>query len=139
MLGHFAMQAFPPVAASGGYSPVAAQELLMEAASCIAVHWLQSIRASAAAVPRLQSSFSSCGSRAERLTARGIFPHEGSNPCFLHQQVDSLPLSHQGSPSDVFIKEVSKHVLICLKEISPGCSLEGLMLKLKLQYFGHWV
>ena len=24
-----------------------------------------------------------------------------------------------------------------LKEISPGCSLEGLMLKLKLQYFGH--
>ena len=24
-----------------------------------------------------------------------------------------------------------------LKEMSPGCSLEGLMLKLKLQYFGH--
>ena len=24
-----------------------------------------------------------------------------------------------------------------LKEISPGCSLDGLMLKLKLQYFGH--
>ena len=27
--------------------------------------------------------------------------------------------------------------LSTLKEISPGCSLEGLMLKLKLQYFGH--
>jgi len=28
-----------------------------------------------------------------------------------------------------------------LKEISPGCSLEGLMMKLKLQYFGHlmWI
>ena len=26
-----------------------------------------------------------------------------------------------------------------LKEISPGCSLEGMMLKLKLQYFGHLV
>ena len=26
-----------------------------------------------------------------------------------------------------------------LKEISPGCSLEGLMLKLKLQYFGHFM
>ena len=26
-----------------------------------------------------------------------------------------------------------------LKEISPGCSLQGLMLKLKLQYFGHLV
>ena len=25
------------------------------------------------------------------------------------------------------------------KEISPECSLEGLMLKLKLQYFGHWM
>ena len=24
-----------------------------------------------------------------------------------------------------------------LKEIGPGCSLEGMMLKLKLQYFGH--
>ena len=24
-----------------------------------------------------------------------------------------------------------------LKEISPGCTLEGMMLKLKLQYFGH--
>ena len=30
-------------------------------------------------------------------------------------------------------------IFICLflKEISPGCSLEGLMMKLKLQYFGH--
>ena len=27
--------------------------------------------------------------------------------------------------------------LSILKEVSPGCSLEGLMLKLKLQYFGH--
>ena len=26
---------------------------------------------------------------------------------------------------------------LILKEISPGCSLEGLMLRLKLQYFGH--
>ena len=26
-----------------------------------------------------------------------------------------------------------------LKEISPGCSLEGLMLKLKLQYIGHLI
>jgi len=26
-----------------------------------------------------------------------------------------------------------------LKEVSPGCSLEGMMLKLKLQYFGHFM
>ena len=31
-------------------------------------------------------------------------------------------------------KRSNKYIL---KEISPGCSLEGLMLKLKLQYFGH--
>ena len=28
---------------------------------------------------------------------------------------------------------------VYLKEISPGCSLEGMMLKLKLQYFGHFM
>ena len=31
-------------------------------------------------------------------------------------------------------KEILKEIL---KEISPGCSLEGMTLKLKLQYFGH--
>ena len=29
------------------------------------------------------------------------------------------------------------HYMSILKEVSPGCSLEGLMLKLKLQYCGH--
>ena len=32
-----------------------------------------------------------------------------------------------------------KEIQPVLKEISPGCSLEGLMLKLKLQYFGHLI
>ena len=36
------------------------------------------------------------------------------------------------SPLDC--KEIQASIL---KEISPGCSLEGMMLKLKLQYFGH--
>ena len=36
------------------------------------------------------------------------------------------------SPLDC--KEIQQAIL---KEISPGCSLEGLMLKLELQYFGH--
>ena len=31
-----------------------------------------------------------------------IFPDQGSNPCLLHWQADSLPLSHQGSPTDGF-------------------------------------
>ena len=38
------------------------------------------------------------------------------------------------SPLD--FREIHQSIL---KEISPGCSLEGLMLKLKLQYFGHLV
>ena len=32
-----------------------------------------------------------------------------------------------------------KSIQFILKEISPGCSLEGLMLQLKLQYFGHLI
>ena len=38
------------------------------------------------------------------------------------------------SPLDC--KEIQPSIL---KEISPGCSLEGMMLKLKLQYFGHLI
>ena len=37
-------------------------------------------------------------------------------------------------PSPLDCKESNQAIL---KEISPGCSLEGMMLKLKLQYFGH--
>ena len=33
--------------------------------------------------------------------ARGIFPDQGSSLCLLHRQVDSLALSHQGSPGVV--------------------------------------
>ena len=46
--------------------------------------------------------------------------------------------------STVVLEKILERDLDCmrfnqsiLKEISPGCSLEGLMLKLKLQYFGH--
>ena len=35
--------------------------------------------------------------------ACGIFPHQGSNPHLLHWQADSLPLSHQGSPTACFL------------------------------------
>ena len=37
----------------------------------------------------------------------------------------------------IIIVTVVVYTLILLKEISPGISLEGMMLKLKLQYFGH--
>ena len=54
----------------------------------------------------------------------GDLSQEGLNPhllYLLHWQASSSPLANQ----------------TILKEISPGCSMEGLMLKLKLQYFGH--
>ena len=38
---------------------------------------------------------------------------------------------------DLFILTARRSNQSILKEINPGCSLEGLMLKLKLQYFGH--
>ena len=37
----------------------------------------------------------------------------------------------------IFLHKVRRSNQSILKEISPGCSLEGMMLKLKLQYFGH--
>ena len=38
---------------------------------------------------------------------------------------------------DVTAKPARRPNQSILKEISPGCSLEGLVLKLKFQYFGH--
>ena len=39
--------------------------------------------------------------------ARGILPDQGSNPCPLHQQADSQPLRHQGSPIFLFYSNCS--------------------------------
>ena len=62
------------------------------------------MEASVVAVPRFKNTGSvvvahglSCSS------ACGIFPDQRSNPCLLHWQVDSLPLSHQGSPEYIYM------------------------------------
>ena len=52
-----------------------------------------------------------------RSAARGILPDQGSNPCPLHQQADSQPLRHQGSPLLGFI---SLPVADQPKEIGKG-------------------
>ena len=39
--------------------------------------------------------------------------------------------------SGLYARGEREPVIVLVKEISPGCSLEGLMLKLNLQYFGH--
>ena len=52
------------------------------------------------------------------------------------QRIDAFELWHWKRPLRVPWTARRSNQSI-LKEISPGCSLEGLMLKLKLQYFGH--
>ena len=49
--------------------------------------------------------------------AHGILPDQGSNPCLLHRQVDSLPLSHQGS-SELHLRMGAKSI-----SVSPGWGL----------------
>ena len=53
-----------------------------------------------------------------------------------HQRIDALELCCWGRLSRVPWTARRSNQSI-LKESSPGCSLEGLMLRLKLQYFGH--
>ena len=83
-------------------------------------------------------------------------PDPGSKPGLLHCRQTLYHLSHQGSPTikKTECQRIDAFQLWCwrrllrvpwrsdksiLKEINPECSLEGLMLKLKLQYFGHLI
>ena len=62
--------------------------------------------ASAVVAPELQRAGSVVVARGLTCSvACGIFPDQGSNPCLLHWQADSLPLSHQGSLSTPLIEE----------------------------------
>ena len=53
--------------------------------------------------------------------ACGVFPDQGLNPCLLHWQADSLPLSHQGSPTisfNSFSTQKSKTSLLTMQTSS---------------------
>ena len=50
------------------------------------------------------------------------------------RRIDAFELLEKTLESPLTARRYNQSIL---KEISPGCSLEGLMLKLKLQYFGH--
>ena len=76
-----ASRAFSLVATRGGYSAVVVRGLLTVVASLVAV-------VGSVVVVHGLSYSETCG----------IFWDRVSNPCLLHWQVDSLPLSHQGSP-----------------------------------------
>ena len=87
---------FSGVVASRSYSLLAIRGLLTEVASPVAEHGLWSVRASVVVAHRLSYS-KECG----------IFPDQGLNPCLWHWQMDSYPLSHQGSPSSLFPSRLS--------------------------------
>ena len=83
----------------------------------------------------------------------GDLPNPGIEPRSPALQADSLLTELQGKPSNsgapqnkvclsfpcfpIYLPWSDGTNQSILKEISPGCSLEGMMLKLKLQYFGH--
>ena len=84
---------FSLVVATGGYFLVGVHRLLVAVASLVSKHWLQELQhvGSTDVAHRLSCS-----------VAGGIFSDQGSNPCLLHWQAGSLPLSHQGRPPNAF-------------------------------------
>ena len=106
-----ATQAFSLGVANGGFSLVALHGLLIVLASLVAEHRLQGTWASVVAAHRLQSVGSVVVAHGLSCSAAcGIFPDEGQNPRLLHQQVNSLPLSHQRSSSLLQFINYSIHV-----------------------------
>ena len=93
VLGLRCCMGFPLVVVSGLLIAVASLVVEDAWASEVASYGLNSCGSQA-----LEQRLSSCGAWTCCSVAYGIFPDQGSNPCLLHWQADSLPLSHQGSP-----------------------------------------
>ena len=101
-----AAPAFSLVAVSEGSSRVAVPGLTVVASLLYSrgskAYGLPSLAAAgglSVVAPRLQSTGSIVVAQGLRCSlACGVFPDQGLNPCLLHWQVDSLPLSNQGSP-----------------------------------------
>ena len=73
---------------------------------------------------------------------QGIFPTQGSNPSLPHRRQMLYRLRSQPKGREAIREEEISSQPVwrsnqSILKINPGCSLEGLMLKLKLQYFGH--
>ena len=78
------------VASGGGHSSLQCAGLSLSRP--LLLRSTGSRRAGSVVVAHGPSCFAACG----------IFPDQGSNPCPLHQQADSQPLRHQGSPVTTF-------------------------------------
>ena len=84
-----------------GHSPAVVHWLLTAVTSLVAEQGLSSCGFQA-----LERRVNHCGTKAYFLQGTwGIFPDRGSNPCLLHWQEDSLPLSRQGSPEGLLWKQ----------------------------------
>ena len=67
---------------------------------------------SLAVVPRLRSTVSVVVAQGLSCSAAcGIFQDQGFNPCLLHWQADSLPLSHEGSPPFIGLSKWTERFL----------------------------
>ena len=79
-------------------------------ASLVSDDGLYSMRASVAVAQEIQSTGSiAVANRLSCSTACGIFLDQGSNPCLLNWQVDSLPLSHWGGPLAAYSLDKEAH------------------------------
>ena len=61
--------------------------------------------------------------------ACGIFLEQGLNPCLLHWQVDSLLLSHQGSPQELFLETTGTPQVTVLSYINTWLRLRFLQIE----------
>ena len=84
-------------------------------------------KASVVVAPGLQSTGSVVVAHGlSWLLACVIFPGQGSNPCLLYWQVDSLPLGYQGSPKYLFFLKYSWFIVLCSVQFSHSVVSDSL-------------
>ena len=123
---------FSLVVESGGYSLDVVHGFLIGEASLVMEHRLWDMQVSVVVTPSLKSTGSIAVAHGLSCSlACGIFLDQGLNLCLLHWQVDSLPLSHRGSPC-FFLLKCGYFILVLLgfQVVIPiystggqGCSL----------------
>ena len=94
-------------------------------------------QASVAATPGLWSTGSTVvGQGPSCSVVCGIFPDQGSNPCFLYSEANSLLLSHQGSPTCNFCFTCAFHNMnnISLPHFAKWSELLQRMIRLKVRW-----
>ena len=77
-----------------------------------------------AAVPGLWSTSSTAVAHGLSCSETcGVFPDQGSDPCLLHWQAETLPLSHQGSPAIILLVPSLSQCLLALRKCRAALSV----------------